>query len=220
MEEAAGEGNSLLPFSDVLDRLQAKAMDEPFPIDEDIFTTQTEEEFFQEEIKSILPSKESKFHFLKLKRLIELKTIIRKRLNFEQIVSKPLKIKRDWLSEVNNYPKFPTLDKLSADYADEILAREEKAEALRILTNYRFSVLIGPAGSGKTSLLEIFEQIPEIKRGGVLKLAPTGKARVKLGHDAKTLAQFLYPDRYDAYTGNYSLKEDGVKFYRAKKHCH
>jgi ATP-dependent exoDNAse (exonuclease V) alpha subunit len=216
MEEAAAEGHSLLPFSDVLERLQAKAMDEPFPIDEDIFTTQTEEEFFKEEIESILPSKESKFHFLKLKRLVELKTVIRQRLNFEQIISKPLNIERDWLSEVNNYRRFPALDKSSPDYTDELLAREEKAEALRILTNYRFSVLIGPAGSGKTSLLEIFEQIPEIKRGGVLKLAPTGKARVKLGHDAKTLAQFLYPDRYDACTGNYSLKEDGAKFSGAR----
>jgi len=219
MEEAALEGHSLLPFSDVLDRLQAKAMDEPFPIDEDILTTQSEEEFFKEEIESILPSKENKFHFLKLKRLMELKSIIRQRLNFEQIKNKPLNIEKDWLSEVNKYfdSKFPALDKSSAEYADELLAREEKAESLRILTNYKFSVLIGPAGSGKTSLLEIFEQIPEISRGGVLKLAPTGKARVKLGHDAKTLAQFLYSlERYDAYTGNYFIKEDGAKYSGAR----
>lgn len=116
------------------------------------------------------------------------------------------------MNEVNNYKDFPTLDSTSPDYNDELLAREEKAEALRILTNYRFSVLIGPAGSGKTSLLEIFEQIPEIRRGGVLKLAPTGKARVKLGHDAKTLAQFLFPDRYDALTGNYSLMKKEQNF--------
>jgi ATP-dependent exoDNAse (exonuclease V) alpha subunit len=50
-----------------------------------------------------------------------------------------------------------------------------------------------------------------------LKLAPTGKARVKLGHDAKTLAQFLVSlDRYDAYTGNYLIKENGAKFSGAK----
>jgi ATP-dependent exoDNAse (exonuclease V) alpha subunit len=51
--------------------------------------------------------------------------------------------------------------------------------------------------------LEIFEQQPEIKKGGVLKLAPTGKARVKLGPDAQTIAQFLYPDRYQPLTGFY-----------------
>lgn len=216
MEEAASEGHSLLPFSDVLERLQAKAMDEPFPIDEDILTAQSEEEFFRQEIESILPTKENKFHFLKLSRLINLKSIIRQRLNFEQIINKPLNIEKDWLEEINSYPNFPALDPTSPDYSDELLAREEKAESLRILTNYRFSVLIGPAGSGKTSLLEIFEQIPEIRRGGVLKLAPTGKARVKLGHDAKTLAQFLYPDRYDALTGNYLINEDGAKFSGAR----
>ncbi len=216
MEEAALEGHSILPFNDVLERLQAKAIDESFPIDEDILTAQSEEDFFKEEIESVLPSKENKFLFFKLKRLVELKAIIRQRLNFEQIIGKPLNIDKDWLNEVNNYKDFPTLDSTSPDYNDELLAREEKAEALRILTNYRFSVLIGPAGSGKTSLLEIFEQIPEIRRGGVLKLAPTGKARVKLGHDAKTLAQFLFPDRYDALTGNYFINEEGAKFSGAR----
>lgn len=216
LEEAALEGHSILPFNDVLERLQAKAMDESFPIDEDILTAQSEEDFFKEEIESVLPSKENKFLFFKLKRLVELKAIIRQRLNFEQIIGKPLNIDKDWLNEVNNYKDFPTLNSTSPDYNDELLAREEKAEALRILTNYRFSVLIGPAGSGKTSLLEIFEQIPEIRRGGVLKLAPTGKARVKLGHDAKTLAQFLFPDRYDALTGNYFINEEGAKFSGAR----
>ncbi|MDX5478822.1 MAG: AAA family ATPase, partial [Cyclobacteriaceae bacterium] len=86
----------------------------------------------------------------------------------------------------------------------------------RILTNYRFSVLIGPAGSGKTTLLKIFENIPEIRKGGVLKLAPTGKARVKLGHDAFTIAQFLYPERYDSYYGIYRLKPDSLKASTAK----
>jgi energy-coupling factor transporter ATP-binding protein EcfA2 len=216
MEEAAAEGHSLLPFTDVLERLQVKAMDEAFPIDEDILTAQSEEEFFKTEIESILPSKENKFHFFKLSRLVMLKSIIHQRLNFEHIINKPLNIEKDWLNEINSYSNFPVLDKKKTDYNDELLAREEKAEALRILTNYRFSVLIGPAGSGKTSLLEIFEQIPEIRKGGVLKLAPTGKARVKLGHDAKTLAQFLFPNRYDALTGNYFINEDSAKFSGAR----
>lgn len=46
MEEAALEGHSILPFNDVLERLQAKAIDESFPIDEDILTAQSEEDFF------------------------------------------------------------------------------------------------------------------------------------------------------------------------------
>src|SRR5258706_8182113 len=217
MEEAAAEGHSLLPFNDVLERLQAKAMDELFPIDEDTLAAQSEEELLQQEIESILPGKENNFQFLKLKRLVNLKSIIRQRLNFKQIISRPLNVQKEWLNEINSYSKFTKLDTNSPDYSDELLAREDKAEALRILSNYRFSVLIGPAGSGKTSLLEIFDQIPEIRSGGILKLAPTGKARVKLGHNAQTLAQFLFSlNRYDAYTGNYLITEEAAKFSGAR----
>lgn len=112
---------------------------------------------------------------------------------------------------INSYTEFKPLNKKSPYYESELLTRKEKAEALRILTNYRFSVLIGPAGSGKTTLLKIFETLPEIKKGGIFKLAPTGKARVKLGHDAQTIAQFLYPDRYNATYGVYSINENAEK---------
>lgn len=216
LEEAAMEGHSLLPFSDALERMKAKAMDEPFPIDEDILATQSEEDFFVEEIATVQPSKANPTLFIKLQRLVELKAIIRQRLNIEQIVNKPYNIEKDWLYLINSHKKFTTLDPNSPDYEEEVLARNEKAEALRVLTNYKLSVLIGPAGSGKTSLLEIFEKQDEIIRGGVLKLAPTGKARVKLGHDAKTLAQFLYPDRYDALTGTYFINEEAGKNSTAK----
>ena len=216
LEEAATEGHSLLPFEEVLERMKAKALDESFPIDEDILTTQSEEVFFIEAITSIQPSKTNPHLFLKLQRLAELKTIIRQRINIEQIISKPYGIEKDWLKLINSHEKFAALDPKSTDYNDEILARNEKAEALNILTNYRFSVLIGPAGSGKTSLLEIFEKLDDVVKGGVLKLAPTGKARVKLGHDAKTLAQFLYPDRYDALTGTYFTNDKAGKSSTAK----
>lgn len=210
-ETATADGHSLLPFADVLDRLQQKQLDEPFPIDEDVLSTQTESDFFTDEVRSVYPSEGNSIHFLKLQRLAEIKDIIRQRINLKQFTNKPFNIEKDWLSLINGHPKFSQLDPQSADYEDEVLARREKAEALRVLTNYRFSVLIGPAGSGKTSLLEIFERQPEIVRGGVLKLAPTGKARVKLGHDAKTIAQFLFPNRYDGSTGNYFLNPTAGK---------
>jgi len=216
LEEAALEGHSLLPFADLLERMRVKALDESFPIDDDILTAQSEEEFFKEEITTIEPNKSNATLFLKLQRLAELKSVIRQRLNIEQIVSKPYGIEKDWMNQINCHKKFPPLNANSPDYADEIAARNEKAEALNVLMNYKFSVLIGPAGSGKTSLLEIFEKQDEIVRGGVLKLAPTGKARVKLGHDAKTIAQFLFPERYDASTGTYYLNDDAAKNTLAK----
>ena len=81
---------------------------------------------------------------------------------------------------------------------DEERAREEKTAALKELAASRLSVLVGPAGTGKTTLLRTLCKEPAIAGGGVLLLAPTGKARVKLAqslkgldHPAKTIAQFL-----------------------------
>lgn len=62
----------------------------------------------------------------------------------------------------------------------EELARSEKLAALRELAAARVSVLIGPAGTGKTTLLSALCSTLDVKAGGVLLLAPTGKARVQL----------------------------------------
>jgi hypothetical protein len=208
-DAAADDGHSLLPFDEMLNRLVEKQLDEPFPIDEDTLGAQAESEFFAEEIVLIPRSKENKTAFFKLKRLQELKDILLQRIKPETVVSRTHNIEKDWLGAVNEY--FEAKGAGATDDQLEFEARYEKAMALKVLTNHRFSVLIGPAGSGKTTLLEIFEQQPEIKKGRVLKLAPTGKARVKLGPDAQTVAQFLFPDRYDAMTGFYHTDETAAK---------
>ena len=69
----------------------------------------------------------------------------------------------------------------------EARAREEKVEALRELAESRLSVLIGPAGTGKTTLLSVLCSHPKIAAGGILLLAPTGKARVRMEQSAKGL---------------------------------
>lgn len=93
--------------------------------------------------------------------------------------------------------------------AAEESARAEKAEALRILATCRISALVGPAGTGKTTMLEALCSNAGVHAGGVILLAPTGKARVQLGDKvgarAQTLAQFLQPDRWDRESGRYLL---------------
>ena len=89
-------------------------------------------------------------------------------------------------------------------------ARVEKAAALGELFAARFSLLLGPAGTGKTRLLQILCDLPEVRGDGVLLLAPTGKARVQMqrnieGLKALTIAQFLLPDRFDLETQRYHL---------------
>lgn len=87
-------------------------------------------------------------------------------------------------------------------------AREEKSAGLAELFASRLSVLVGPAGTGKTTLLEALVRRAEIVQDGVLLLAPTGKARVqlqsKVGHEAHTLASFLIKKKgFDPETGQY-----------------
>lgn len=81
-------------------------------------------------------------------------------------------------------------------------ALAEQEEALERITTRRLGVLVGRAGTGKTSVLGALVRCTEIAHEGVLLLAPTGKARVRLqratDHEASTVAQFLYRlDRYD-----------------------
>ena len=96
------------------------------------------------------------------------------------------------------------------DATAERLARQEKADALAELFASRLSVLIGAAGTGKTTLLRMLCHLDDVSRGGVLLLAPTGKARVQLETktgmaNGFTIAQFLmrFGERYRPDTGRY-----------------
>ena len=79
----------------------------------------------------------------------------------------------------------------------------EQAVALERLTSRKLSVLVGRAGTGKTSVMGALMLCAPIEKDGILLLAPTGKARVKLGKatnaEAMTVAQFL--NRLKRYDG-------------------
>jgi len=82
------------------------------------------------------------------------------------------------------------------------LALKEQREALEALTARRLSVLVGRAGTGKTSVLGALLGSAKLHADGVLLLAPTGKATVRLAQKAaataSTVAQFLHGlHRYD-----------------------
>jgi hypothetical protein len=81
-------------------------------------------------------------------------------------------------------------------------ALEEQAVALQRIVSRKVSALVGRAGTGKTSVLGAMLLCDQVAKDGVLLLAPTGKARVRLtkatGADAMTVAQFLSREgRYD-----------------------
>lgn len=142
---------------------------------------------------------------------------------------------RDFISTLEGQPRhavpndldgaldalLPDLDQHDPDDRPaEQRARQEKRAALRELYASRFTVLNGPAGTGKTTLVRALVERPEISGGGVLLLAPTGKARVqlaaKVGRDAQTLAQFLARSgRYDGDVGRYRVTGQAASRQRA-----
>ena len=99
--------------------------------------------------------------------------------------------------------------------SQEALARQEKAAILEQMAASRLFVLVGGAGTGKTTLLSLLCKPRVINEGGIVCLAPTGKARVKMSepmtkegvpHSAYTIAQFLMErGLFDGQTGEYRL---------------
>jgi hypothetical protein len=84
-------------------------------------------------------------------------------------------------------------------------ALAEKAAALETITTRRLSALVGRAGTGKTTVLGTLLRSPKLAGDGILFLAPTGKARVRITKaapraEAMTVAQFL--SRVGRYDGN------------------
>ena len=129
---------------------------------------------------------------------------VRKRVK----IGKRLSVDIDWRKQLDREFKDATAPKDSL----EDRGRHKKAAALREFSAARFSVLIGAAGTGKTTLLKFLCDAAPINQRGVLLLAPTGKARVRLqgatGMKARTIAQFLRPLRYDDATQRYRVVGD------------
>lgn len=165
------------------------------------------EEFLNEEIVRRTLDDDEEIYYFKLKRFEVIKDKIRNfvQKRIKRSITPP--INQEWLQLIDN--DFGVIDTSKPVWYQEKdkKARIEKANALDILSNNRVSVLIGPAGTGKTTLLKILCEQPFI--GTILKLAPTGKARVNMGKDAKTLATFLYNlQRYNPETQQYFMNPD------------
>ena len=111
---------------------------------------------------------------------------------------------------------------LEENSEDQRTAKSEKICILSKMASSKIFVLNGGAGTGKTTLLSLFTSSREIREGGVLALAPTGKAKVRMeeafNNDDKkikfnTIASFLMPfNRYIPVTGTGKCKYDHRKY--------
>ena len=130
----------------------------------------------------------------------------------DRMQNAPKAISVDWRALVNR--KFGPMAKGDAD---EDRARTEKAVALQTLAANRVGMLIGPAGTGKTTVIQLLLSRADIVGARVRLLAPTGKARVRLGQETgqresvQTVAQFLLGTRFDADTGRYYTSAEAPK---------
>lgn len=209
LEKAANQGHSIQSRKQIIQEIRELDVQPACSVDGDLMNLA--EDFFSPTIQKVnMQDGETAYQ---LDRLNEMRKII------NTVVKKRLKGRRH---EVD-VPWRDRLDNIfggaaSPDDKLEQNAREEKTAAIKELFFSRISVLIGPAGTGKTTLLKVLCKEEKVKEGGILALAPTGKARVRMEqqtglHGAKTIAQFLMPlDRYEPKTGNYRLsKRPGEK---------
>ncbi len=202
LEETASNGHTLLYRHDLIVRLRNLPLDQSVAVDQDTLAVIKDD--FEGVVEAV--ELEGGNRAYQLNRLAQMGRVIRETV-INRLQRKRLSIGGDWRSRIDNYFQEPAGDEV------EEMARAEKAAALKELAESPFSVLIGPAGTGKTTLLAVLCNQKDIAAGGFLLLAPTGKARVKMEQASRglkltayTIAQFLRPcDRFDDRTQRYKL---------------
>ena len=217
LEEATGEGHTLLPRSWIIGRARERMLQPPCPLGENVLDA-TEEGFAPVIDRTNTRAGEAAYQ---LDRLVECRRIIRREINRRR-KGRRHAADHDWRKIVDSGLN-KSLPEDARERKREVRARDEKAAALEELFRSRVSVLIGPAGTGKTTLLRMLCSIDGLADSGLLLLAPTGKARVRLEEQTgrrgtgRTLAQFLlHFRRYSGVTGAYfpNPKVRGCNDYR------
>jgi len=209
LEKAAAQGHTLLPLSQIIQEIRELEVQPECNIDGDMMSVV--EDYLLPFVVTVQMADETSAY--QLSRLNEMgkkiKTTIEKRIKGKRHMADI-----SWRNRLDDILG----GSASPDDQAEQDARQEKTEALKELYSSRISILIGPAGSGKTTLLKVLFQEDQVKIGGIIALAPTGKARVRMEQQTgltgcKTVAQFLLKlDRYDPQTGIYRFS----KFERIK----
>lgn len=204
LEDAAVDGHTLLAREEIIARIKKFNLSPALPATEDQY------EIHGDKLAPVIAScslSNGKVAY-QIDRLVVTREVIESTVQKRVKMGKRLAVNIDWRSELDEeFKKAP-----SPKGSLEDRGRNEKATALAELAASRFSVLIGAAGTGKTTLLKFLCRAAPVKQRGVLLLAPTGKARVRLqqatGAEARTLAQFLRPHRYNEATQTYRVIGD------------
>lgn len=218
LRAAAGNGDALLSVSEALQRVGALDLAHPCVIGSDWPSTNRAALAGVVEVVEIPSTGSAPTTAIQLTELKDREERLRRVLG-KRAGKAAAPIKADWpnllvaaIAEAGG--KFDATNEVHQQ------AIEEQAVALARLLARRLSVLVGRAGTGKTSVMGALMHCDALTKDGILLLAPTGKARVRLGKatnaEAMTVAQFLYRlGRYDG--ARQRPKFDGKEKHRKEK---
>jgi hypothetical protein len=210
LEYHALNGHTVYPVDKLIEDINTLAIEPACQVNSDIINSFAP--FLEEELKPIECANRDKAY--QLTRLFEMDEVIRSSIN-KRLKGARHDINENWREIIDSAFSGQSQSEF------EERARTEKAAILKELAESRLSVLIGGAGTGKTTLLALLCKSKQIRDGGVLLLAPTGKARVRMSQamrlqgvdsTAKTVAQFLSESkRFNGYTMEYRLSNEDAQ---------
>ena len=204
LEQAASEGHTLHFGDDLVELIRSRAINPECPVTSDIINS-----FMSDMAPEVVDVGKNGELVLQLGCYQKIGDLVRENVR-GRVNGKRHILECDWKRLIEE--KFGV-----AQDDDERYAQEEKTSALKELAESRFSILSGSAGTGKTTVLGILCAQDEIRNGGLLLLAPTGKARVRMqelvagdnSEPALTIAQFLIRyERYDGANGRYQMNSE------------
>ena len=202
LRRAAAEGDALLSLEETMGRLSSLGIAHPMEVSADWIEGHAE--FLAGVISRVPVEVEGeKPKTVPALQLTELKTREEKlaKILRARCAKQVLPPEADWKKLIVDAVK-TSGQQINPANARHKAALEEQAGALEAICSRRLAVLTGGAGTGKTSVVGGLVRCDELQKEGLLLLAPTGKARVRLqgvtGSEAMTVAQFLYRlRRYD-----------------------
>ncbi len=220
LRDAAAAGDSLLSLEETLDRLKPLGGDSPIVVSTDWI--EGNKVFIEQTIARLAVARSGLAgKSVPALQLVELKQREEKlgkvlRARCARDIAPP---KVDWKKLIVAAVE-ASGQKVDSTSARHKAALEEQAKALEAVCSRRLSVLTGNAGTGKTSVIGGLVLCEPLRKEGLLLLAPTGKARVRLqgatDATAMTVAQFLYGlKRYDGLRQRPLF--DGKETYKSAK---
>jgi ATP-dependent exoDNAse (exonuclease V) alpha subunit len=205
-EQAQKNGHSLLPLSYLLELINGRDLLHKLNFDKDDLNLPAYREYIEEKI--LIKEIEGE-RYLKLRSLEQYDYVSREEIKARLHADK-LSINTESFEEILT----ESLSSFEGNDTDEgRTAKQEKLAALQQLSTHKISVLIGGAGTGKTTVLSALCKHDDIK-SKVQLLAPTGKARVRMWdatgkqYEKNTIAGYLIADKcYDWNTKRYKVPE-------------